>query len=135
MSKAALLQAQTCTRATITQAVGPESFEPNDFVIFNKLGALRVRNVQAGSVPGASDEPEEGAVTRVNVFAATYESGRPFQGPVTVLLKEYLPGSRHVGLNDIRTLSALEVRSFSRPIASLKSHAHAVCTCADLSAF
>lgn len=103
------MQPQTCSKQAIEAAIGPESFQPNDFVIFNKLGALRVRNVHSGSVLGSVDEADEEALTRVNVFAATYESGRPFQGPVTVLLKEYLPGSRQVGLNDIRTCSALQV--------------------------
>ena len=95
----------------IQQAVGPSTFQANDFVIFQKLGALNVRNVEAGSVGSAP--VDTGAATRVNVFAATYESGKPFQGPVTVLLKEFLPGSRGVGLNELRLLSLLRVRPSS----------------------
>lgn len=95
----------------IQAAAGPANFQPNDFVIFNKIGALNVRNVTSGSVEASLDpsRQQEGPTTRVNVFAATYESGKPFQGPVTVILKEFLPGSRGVGLNELRLLSTVQV--------------------------
>jgi hypothetical protein len=95
----------------VQAAVGPANFQPNDFVIFNKIGALNVRNVTCGSIQGAMDtsRQKEGPTTRVNVFAATYESGKPFQGPVTVVLKEFLPGSRGVGLNELNLLSTMQV--------------------------
>jgi hypothetical protein len=35
------------------------------------------------------------------VFAARYNSGLPYQGPVTVQLREYLPGSRRVAVNEM----------------------------------
>lgn len=92
----------------VQRAVGPALFQANDFVIFQKLGSLNVRNIQAGAVGTAPEDT--GASTRVNVFAATYESGKPFQGPVTVLLKEFVPGSRGVGLNELRLLSLVNVR-------------------------
>ena len=101
------MQASTPTDE-IAAAAGPANFAANDFVIFNRLGAMAVRNVTSGSV--ASGDQEDGPPTRVNVFAATYETGKPFQGPVTVLLKEFPPGSRGVGLNELRLLSILQVR-------------------------
>jgi hypothetical protein len=104
---------------TIVDAIGTPTFQANDFVIVQMLGALNVRSVSEGTLgaergSGASD----GNATRVNVFAATFESGKPFQGPVTVLLKEFVPCSRAVGLNELRLLSLLEVRPSGRSHSS-----------------
>jgi hypothetical protein len=60
---------------------------------------------------GSVDVVDE-SLAKVNVHAATYESGQPFQGPSTVLLKEYLPGSWDVGLNELQILSSIEVCPF-----------------------
>eukprot|EP00879_Flechtneria_rotunda_P030378 GHRR01033004.1.p1 GENE.GHRR01033004.1~~GHRR01033004.1.p1 ORF type:complete len:122 (+),score=50.67 GHRR01033004.1:356-721(+) len=50
-----------------------------------------------GGLPPALDDGN----TSVIVYAARYNSGLPYQGPVTVLLREYLPISRKVALNEM----------------------------------
>jgi hypothetical protein len=102
------LQGQRVSEETVIYRIGPANFEPNDFVIFNKLGNVSVRRVSTGNVLGSADDDSLASI-RVNVFAATYESGRPFEGPATVLLKEYLPGSWDVGLNELQIRASIEV--------------------------
>jgi hypothetical protein len=102
------LQGQQVSEATVINRIGPANFEPNDFVIFNRLGNVSVRRVSTGNVLGSADDDPFASI-RVNVFAATYESGRPFEGPATVLLKEYLPGSWDVGLNELQIRASIEV--------------------------
>lgn len=62
---------------------------------------------------GASlDQPvSTGPSPRVNVYAATYESGKPFQGPTTVLLKEFTPNCRRIGVNELQLARVLKVPS------------------------
>ena len=97
--------------AEIAKIVGAPTFMANDFVIFQQMGALNVQRVASGSLEDAvgSSGTSSDAIS-VKVFAATLETGRPFQGPVTVMLKEYLPGSRRIGFNDLRLLSQMQVR-------------------------
>lgn len=88
----------------------------NDFVIFDKLGSLNVRTVEQSSIQASLDETlRKGASTatestaRVNIYSATYESGKPFQGPVSVLLKEYTPDTRQIGTNELVIADRLQV--------------------------
>lgn len=95
--------------------VGPPRFMANDFVIYDKLGSLNVRTVEQSSVQASLDETlRKGASTatitqKVNIYSATYESGKPFQGPVTVLLKEYTPETRQIGSNELLIAHRLQV--------------------------
>jgi hypothetical protein len=41
-------------------------------------------------------DPGDGPTPNILVYAARFNSGLPFQGPVTVQLREYLAGSRWV---------------------------------------
>lgn len=43
------------------------------------------------------------------MYAATFESGKPFQGPVTVLLKEFTPSCRQIGLNELQLARQVKV--------------------------
>ena len=92
---------------------GPPNFFASDFVIFQKLASLSVRSFQTGIASleeGVSSEQQEQSTAKINVFAATYESGQPMQGPVTVLLKEFPPQSRHMGLNELTMLTSVQAR-------------------------
>lgn len=40
-------------------------------------------------------------------YLGQYISGRPFEGPVTVLIKEYVQGCRNVAANELRVMAAL----------------------------
>lgn len=50
------------------------------------------------STDGAGDSNSNGSnggpTPNIIVYAARYNSGLPYEGPVTVQLREYLPGSR-----------------------------------------
>ena len=87
----------------------------NDFVIYDKLGSLNVRTVEQSSIQASLDETlRKGASTatvsqKVNIYSATFESGKPFQGPVTVLLKEYTPDTRQIGTNELVIADRLQV--------------------------
>ena len=72
-----------------------------NFVIFKELGTMVVKQSVAGDLTGAfrDDAPP---VPSVVAYAATYESGMPFQGPVTLLLKEFLPGSTRAGVTELQ---------------------------------
>jgi hypothetical protein len=97
------------------ETVGPPLFMANDFVIYDKLGSLNVRTVEESSVLASLDETlRKGTSTvtlsqKVNIYSATYESGKPFQGPVTVLLKEYTPYTRQIGTNELLIADRLQV--------------------------
>eukprot|EP00892_Ulva_mutabilis_P000217 jgi/Ulvmu1/10196/UM006_0152.1 len=96
-----------------TQLLGQPIFQANDFIIYNKLGTLNIRRVEQKSAKeslGASlDQPVvAGPSPRVNIYAATYETGRPFQGPVTVLLKEFTPSCRQIGINELQLARVLK---------------------------
>jgi hypothetical protein len=103
--------------------VGDPRFQANDFVIYDKLGSLNIRVVEQSSIQAALDETlrKETAMAtispKVNIYSATYESGKPFQGPVTVLLKEYTPDARHIGLNELIIADRLQVRFNTRASA------------------
>lgn len=95
--------------------VGPPRFQANDFVIYDKLGSLNIRVVEQSSIQASLDETlrkETATATvspKVNIYSATYESGKPFQGPVTVLLKEYTPHARQIGVNELVITDRLQV--------------------------
>eukprot|EP00879_Flechtneria_rotunda_P017025 GHRR01017826.1.p1 GENE.GHRR01017826.1~~GHRR01017826.1.p1 ORF type:complete len:362 (+),score=123.37 GHRR01017826.1:758-1843(+) len=81
-----------------------EGFISQEFTIIKLLGKLGVQDAAAsptssldGGLPPALDDGN----TSVIVYAARYNSGLPYQGPVTVLLREYLPISRKVALNEM----------------------------------
>lgn len=82
---------------------------PSDFVIFQRLGSLQVQQAVAGDIEGSWSDSEAPSTPAINAFAATFESGQPFQTPVTVLLKEFLPGSRAAGINELNLLSRIQV--------------------------
>ena len=60
------------------------------------------------STSGQEDLPDPAAVATVLVFAAQYYSGLPYQGPLVMLLKEYLPGSRAAGLREVEVHRKLQ---------------------------
>ena len=46
--------------------------------------------------------------TLVVAFIARCSSGMPYSSPAPILLKEYLPQGRHVGINELRVLTRLD---------------------------
>lgn len=78
----------------------------------NKQDVASSRGNSGTSTPSRQDSDDEadgnsssggvglppGMTPNILVYAARYNSGLPYEGPVTVQLREYLAGSRSVGL-------------------------------------
>ncbi|KAF6236642.1 hypothetical protein COO60DRAFT_1632418 [Scenedesmus sp. NREL 46B-D3] len=85
-------------------------FIPQDFAILKLLGRLGMQDA-ATQPPSGSSSPGR-SVPALNtpsilVYAARYISGLPYQGPVTVQLREYLPSARGVAKNELLVLKRL----------------------------
>lgn len=118
--------------AAIAAVAGPANFFANDFVIFQRLASLNVRSFRPGALGSMDDREgaqqggeEELPGGKLNIFAATYESGMPMQGPVTVLLKEFPPQSRQMGLNELKMHTHIQARQAARLAAAKRSTARA----------
>ncbi|GBF87368.1 hypothetical protein Rsub_00079 [Raphidocelis subcapitata] len=68
-------------------------FTVTDFRVFKQLGQLGVASLD-------SSDPAGGEVQPVFVYAARYESGLPFEGPATIMLKEYQAPSTGLAANE-----------------------------------
>ncbi|KAI8463726.1 MAG: hypothetical protein J3K34DRAFT_526774 [Monoraphidium minutum] len=103
------------------------SFIPADFQVFKTLGQLAV---SAGGEEGAAAAAAAGgaplAEQPVFVYIARYTSGMPFEGPATVLLKEYQAASASVAANEAlvmqRLLGPLPERKWQVAVADANPH-------------
>jgi hypothetical protein len=108
--------------AEALRRVGPGGFSPDEFELVQELGRISIQTVEDSGSDSSSDDaaaPPGGlaarlpgartrsAVAAVVAYAARFYSGMPFQDPVPVLLKEYLPAARAVALNELAALTAL----------------------------
>eukprot|EP00884_Botryococcus_braunii_P022373 jgi/Botrbrau1/881/Bobra.0167s0006.1 len=93
--------------ARLLADIGDGGFSAAEFELLNQLGRLSwvVENAKENplQVKGATS-PEQTAVV---AFTGRYYSGRPFQEPVTVFLKEYLPGASSVAFNELQVMKHL----------------------------
>jgi hypothetical protein len=80
-----------------------DGFHVNELAVFKTLGELGVAAADGTEgLPGGAP-----AVQPVFVYAARYQSGLPFEGPATVLLKEYQAPSVALAANEVRALNRL----------------------------
>jgi hypothetical protein len=108
--------------AEALRRVGPGGFSPDEFELVQELGRISIQTVEDSGSDSSDDDnyaPPGGlaarlpgartrsAVAAVVAYAARFYSGMPFQDPVPVLLKEYLPAARAVALNELAALKAL----------------------------
>ncbi|KAL4858560.1 hypothetical protein ACK3TF_001515 [Chlorella vulgaris] len=95
--------------AEVLAAVGDGGFSPEEFELLQELGTINIQQV-ATSVD-LDDFPmptsERSARTAVIAYTGTFFSGMPFQDPVVVLVKEYLPGAKAVACNELQVLKHL----------------------------
>lgn len=92
----------------ILDSLGDGGFFSSDFEILQELGSLSIQETEAsverGSFPGASQRRQRPAVI---AYVASFTSGMPFQDPVVVLLKEYLPRASLIACNELVILKRL----------------------------
>lgn len=92
------------------QELGPQ-LRSDDFELLRLLGRLDVRQVTEYEDPttlaGKSRDEDGPKRSAVVAYLARLESGRPYEGPVVVLFKEYLNGFYGVALNELRTQQQL----------------------------
>ncbi|KAL6782004.1 hypothetical protein ACKKBF_B10265 [Auxenochlorella protothecoides x Auxenochlorella symbiontica] len=99
------------TESSIRASVGPGGFHASDFELLQELGQISIQQVETS--PGG-EEPQQHALhhntarsVAVIGYTAAYRSGMPFEDPVMVMLKEYLPAARAVAFNELQVLRAL----------------------------
>jgi serine/threonine protein kinase len=96
--------------AAVMAEVGPGGLLASDFQLSQRLARLSVQQVTAdASAPnplmaGSATEVETAAIV---IFAGRYYSGMPYEDPATVFLKEYLPGTRPVAVNELAVVHYL----------------------------
>ena len=98
-------------------ALGPGGFSAPDFELNRKLGVLSATRIEEGELTMTADGVLSRARTselRVSIicYAATYLSGKPFQGPTLTLLREYPPGSKSMGFNELRVAKRIQGDAF-----------------------
>ncbi|GAB4823864.1 hypothetical protein N2152v2_010910 [Parachlorella kessleri] len=86
--------------------VGDGGFFASEFELEERLGQISIQQVERSSdmveaLPTASTRKSMAAVI---AYVARYHSGLPFQEPVYVMLKEYLPGAKKVACNELQVL-------------------------------
>lgn len=104
------LQTSSTFEAELLAGVGPGGFQLCDFELFRALGQVQVqqRTERERESPLASTSYDEGPqVTALIVYTARYYSGMPFQDPVPVLIKEFLPEARPAAQNELRVMQQL----------------------------
>lgn len=96
--------------AAVMAEVGPGGLLASDFQLSQRLARLSVQQVTADTsapnplMAGAATERETAAIV---IFAGRYFSGMPYEEPATVFLKEYLPGTRPVAVNELAVVHYL----------------------------
>lgn len=93
------------------RSLGLDRVIPQDLELYTVLGKLAVQReyeVEDFSALTRRRRERDGPKrTAAIVYLGRYVSGQAFEGPVTVLIKEYLQGSRAVAVNELRLLRAL----------------------------
>jgi hypothetical protein len=93
------------------------------------LDLLLQRTERERESPLASTSYDEGPqVTALIVYTARYYSGMPFQDPVPVLIKEYLPEARPAAQNELRVSPPPPLPSLSC-FPTSNYHHTALCYC------
>jgi serine/threonine protein kinase len=99
--------------------IGDGRVTPGDFEIYRVLGSLSVQQVyevdDSTSLLGRKREVVGGVTMgtpgsrgpSVLAYLGQYISGQPFEGPVTTLVREYLPSARSVAINEMRIMREL----------------------------
>ena len=81
-------------------------FDPIDFELLQELGQISIQQQYSDSSNFLKGS-EKTSKTAIVAFLAQYYSGMPFEDPVVVFLKEYLPGSQMIAANEVRVLNHL----------------------------
>eukprot|EP00208_Stichococcus_sp_RCC1054_P009055 CAMPEP_0206150144 /NCGR_PEP_ID=MMETSP1473-20131121/38148_1 /ASSEMBLY_ACC=CAM_ASM_001109 /TAXON_ID=1461547 /ORGANISM="Stichococcus sp, Strain RCC1054" /LENGTH=502 /DNA_ID=CAMNT_0053547637 /DNA_START=817 /DNA_END=2325 /DNA_ORIENTATION=- len=97
--------------AGVFAEVGPGGLQPSDFELVQQMARLSVQQVtsdaSAANALAAAASREEVETSAIVIFASRYYSGMPYQDPAPVYLKEYLPGTRSVAVNELGTVHFL----------------------------
>ena len=78
------------------------TFDPIEFELLQQLGKISIQQQTAGSSFLAPSEKV--SRTAIVAFLAQYFSGMPFEDPVVIFLKEYLPGSQMIACKEMVAL-------------------------------
>eukprot|EP00891_Asterochloris_glomerata_P005155 jgi/Astpho2/5155/Aster-x0666 len=87
--------------------VGDGGFSTNEFELVQQLGQLSWVTETQSADPLALGQQKSAQQAAVVAFAARYHSRMAFQDAQVVLLKEYLPGARSLGCNELQLLNHL----------------------------
>jgi len=94
--------------------IGPGGFSIGEFELARRLGVMSATSV-AEAEPTLSDDGalttrsgQRGRPVSVISYAAQYVSGKPYEGPVLTLLKEYPPGARRLGWSELAIAKELQ---------------------------
>lgn len=95
--------------AEVLASVGEGGFFPEEFELMQELGTINIQQVATSVDLDDFHIPtsERFARTAVIAYTGTFYSGMPFQDPVVVLIKEYLPGAKAVACNELQVLKHL----------------------------
>lgn len=98
------------TEERLVAALGPGGFIPQEFQLIRRFGTASIQTdtlSSSSSLGDATSSSSTSTKTTLLAYAARYQSGLPYEGPVTVLLKEYLPGCKAVACHEIEVLQRL----------------------------
>ncbi|WIA19005.1 hypothetical protein OEZ85_003668 [Tetradesmus obliquus] len=112
------------TLEVIEEVPDERGFIPQDFAIMKLLGRLGMQDAATSQPASGSSTPGRNTpaldAPSILVYAARYISGLPYQGPVTVQLREYLPSARGVAKNELlvqkRLCGALPQEKWQEPV-------------------
>ena len=90
----------------VLNRISDGGFDPIDFELLQELGQISIQQQYSDSSNFLKGS-EKTSQTAIVAFLAQYYSGMPFEDPVVVFLKEYLPGSQMIAANEVRVLNHL----------------------------
>lgn len=93
--------------ADILAEVGDGGFAAQEFELLEQIGQLSWVTETQSEDPISLGQQRSAQQTAIIAFTARYYSNLPFQDPQPTLLKEYLPGARTLGCNELQLLNHL----------------------------
>ena len=91
----------------LLRLIGDGGFSSSDFELLRELGSLSIQEIETSMGSSGAPVSERRERKAVIAYIASYFSGMPFQDPVAVLLKEYLPRSSDIACNELLVLNHL----------------------------
>ncbi|KAL3141611.1 hypothetical protein ABBQ32_004852 [Trebouxia sp. C0010 RCD-2024] len=93
--------------AEILAEVGEGGFAAQEFELVEQIGQLSWVTETQSEDPLSLGQQRTAEQTAIIAFTARYHSNLPFQDPQPTLLKEFLPGARSLGCNEMQLLNHL----------------------------